>query len=106
QLPGCIATPDTAWKLAAQLPPWPVTTLAATVLAEALLDPGFPPEARAKNQHAREQLSTALSSLGCRVAPSAVNFLLLRLPAASRAGHVRNSLLREYAILVRECDSF
>jgi threonine-phosphate decarboxylase len=101
-----VAAPDTARKVAAQLPPWPVTTLAANTLAEALQDADFPGQAREQNRRARESFSEALSCLGCQVFPGAANFLLLRLPAAMSASDIRNSLLRECGILVRECDSF
>lgn len=100
------AAPDTAGKLAAQLPPWPVTMLAANVLAEALQDAGYPGQAREQNRRARESFSAALSRLGFRMFPGAANFLLLRAPAGLSAAQIRNSLLRDHAILVRECDSF
>lgn len=100
------AAPDTAGRLAAQLPPWPVTTLAANVLAEALHDAEYPVNAREQNRRARESLSAALSGLGFRVFPGAANFLLLRAPAGLSAFQIRSSLLREHLILVRECDSF
>ena len=38
--------------------------------------------------------------------PSAANFLFLRLPDRFPALQVRDQLIREHAILVRECDSF
>ena len=101
-----VATRDTARKVGAQLPPWPVTALAANTLAEALQDHDYPVQAREQNRRARERFSVALSALGCRVLPGAANFLLLRIPAGANASQIRSSLLREHAILVRECDSF
>ena len=101
-----VAAPDSASKVAAQLPPWPVTTLAANTLAEALQDADFPGQVREQNRRARESFSAALSCLGCRVFPGAANFLLLRIPVAVSASDIRTSLLRECGILVRECDSF
>jgi threonine-phosphate decarboxylase len=101
-----VAAPGIACKITAQLPPWPVTTLAANALAEALLDAGYPVQAREQNRRARAILSAALSSLGCRVSPGAANFLLMRVPAGRNAMQVRDALLRDHAILVRECDSF
>jgi threonine-phosphate decarboxylase len=101
-----VAAANTARKLAAQLPPWPVTTLASNALVEALRDAGYREEALESNCRARASLSTALSSIGCRVFPSAANFLLLRLPAGFHATDVRARLLREHSILARECDSF
>jgi threonine-phosphate decarboxylase len=101
-----VAAPDIASKITAQLPPWPVTTLAANALAEALLDVDYPMQAREQNHRARAILAAVLSSLGCRVSPGAANFLLVRVPAGSNAVQVRDALLRGHAILVRECDSF
>jgi threonine-phosphate decarboxylase len=101
-----VATPETAQCLAAQLPPWPVTTLALNALAEALRDTDYARETIERNRHARTRLSAALGSLGLHVHPSAANFLFLRLPDGFPALQVRDQLIREHAILVRECDSF
>jgi threonine-phosphate decarboxylase len=101
-----VAAPETARQLAAQLPPWPVTTLAMNALAEALQDAGYREEALKRNARERAILSAALSSLQFRVFPSAANFLLICLPASFHAAEVRNRLIREHSILVRECDSF
>jgi threonine-phosphate decarboxylase len=101
-----VAAPDVAAKITAQLPPWPVTTLAANALAEALRDDTYPTHTREQNCHARAALSEELSSLGCRVFPGAANFLLVRLPAGCNALETRHALLRDHVILVRECDSF
>jgi threonine-phosphate decarboxylase len=101
-----VAAPETARILAAQLPPWPVTTLALNALAEALRDTDYTRETIERNRHARTQLSGALGSLGLHVYPSAANFLFLRLPDVFPALQVRDQLIREHAILVRECDSF
>jgi threonine-phosphate decarboxylase len=101
-----VAALDVAAKITAQLPPWPVTTLAANALADALRDVDYPTHAREQNCRARAVLFEALSSLGCRIFPSAANFLLMRVPADCNALQIRNALLRDHAILVRECDSF
>ena len=101
-----VAIPDTARVVGEQLPPWPVTTLAANALAEALQDADYPSAAREQNRQRRERFAAALSALGCDALPGAANFLLLRTPAGSNAVQIRDRLLREHAILVRECDSF
>jgi threonine-phosphate decarboxylase len=101
-----VAAHDIAWKITAQLQPWPVTTLAANALAEALQDNDYPTHAREQNRRARATLSVALSSLGCQVFPGAANFLLVRIPAGCEAWQIRDTLLRDHGILVRECDSF
>ena len=101
-----VAAPQTAHRLREQLPAWPVTTLALNALAEALRDTDYAREALERNQYARDQLSIGLGALGVRVYPSAANFLFLRLPDACPALQIRDVLIREHAILVRECDSF
>ncbi len=47
-----------------------------------------------------------MTRLGVHVFPSAANFLFLRLPDSFPALQVRDQLIREHAIVVRECDSF
>jgi threonine-phosphate decarboxylase len=101
-----VASPETARRVIAQLPPWPVTTLALNALAEALRDLDYARETIERNQRARAQLSTGLAGLGIDVHPSAANFLLVRLPERFPALPVRDQLIREHTILVRECDSF
>lgn len=101
-----VASPEMARSVTAQLPPWPVTTLALNALAEALQDADYARETIERNQHARTQLSAGLASLGVQVYPSAANFLFLGLPDGFPASQVRDRLIREHAILVRECDSF
>jgi threonine-phosphate decarboxylase len=101
-----VASPETAAELTAHLPAWPVTTLAINTLAEALRDGDYARETLESNARERTRLSEALERLGCRVSPSAANFLFVRLPVEFPAVQVRACLIREHAILVRECDSF
>jgi threonine-phosphate decarboxylase len=101
-----VAAPETARGLAAQLPAWPVSTLALNAVCEALRDADYICETLAMNARERTHLAEALDRLGCRMFPSAANFLLIQLPDAFPAALVRERLIREYAILVRECDSF
>jgi threonine-phosphate decarboxylase len=101
-----VAAPETARSLAAQLPPWPVTALAVNAVAEALRDVEYARETIERNQQARSRLSSALRCLGLHVFPAAANYLFLRLPDCFPALQVRDRLIREHAILVRECDSF
>ena len=101
-----VAAPETARSLAAQLPAWPVTALAMNALAEALCDEDYARETIERNRHARTCFSAALTRLGVHVFPSAANFLFLRLPDSFPALKVRDQLIREHAIVVRECDSF
>jgi threonine-phosphate decarboxylase len=98
-----VAEPATARAIAAQLPPWPVTTLALNAFAEALRDRDYARETIERNRRAREVLARDLAALGCEVLPSAANFLLVRV--ADAIG-LRDLLIRHHAILVRECESF
>jgi threonine-phosphate decarboxylase len=101
-----VASPETARSLAAQLPAWPVTTLALNALTEALCDDDYARTALERNQQARTRLADALRGVGIHVFPPAANFLFLRLPDDFPALQVRQALIREHAIVVRECDSF
>ena len=101
-----VAAPETAAVLAAQVPAWPVTTLALNALAEALRDCEYARVTLETNERERSRLSEALRRLGCEVSPSAANFLFVRLPDGVCAVQVRDRLIREHAILVRECESF
>src|SRR5205085_1029151 len=101
-----VAAPETARRLAAQLPAWPVTTLALNAVTEALRDDDYARQTLQENQRARDGFAEALGRLGCQVLPSAANFLLLRLPEYLPAAQVRERLIGEHAILVRDCDSF
>jgi threonine-phosphate decarboxylase len=101
-----VTAPETASRIAAKSPPWPVSTLAQNALAEALRDTDYIREALETNRTARMSLGASLTALGCRVHPAAANFLLIQLPARFPSAHIREKLFRDYAVLVRECDSF
>jgi threonine-phosphate decarboxylase len=101
-----VAAPEPARSLAAQVPAWPVTALALNALVEALRDVDYSRDTIERNQQARTQLSAALRRLGIHVFPSAANFLFVRLPERFPALQVREQLIREHAIVLRECDSF
>lgn len=98
-----VAAPDMARAIAEQLPSWPVTTLALNALAEAVRDEEYASSTIERNRRDRELLARALAAIGCEVLPSAANFLLVRV--ADAVG-VRERLIREHGILVRECESF
>lgn len=101
-----VAAPETARRLAIQLPAWPVTTLALNALVEALRDDEYIDATIKSNERNKASLPEALGRLGCRVFPPAANFVFFEVPNAIRASEVRERLIREHAILVRDCDSF
>jgi threonine-phosphate decarboxylase len=102
-----VSSSGMAARIAAQLPPWPVTTLAASAAAEAIQDHQFARRTLVSVADQRRWLSQALSTTGVTVYPSAANFLLLRLPAsAPTSAQVRARLICDAAVVVRDCRSF
>lgn len=103
-----VASPEVAERVRAQMDPWPVTSLAESAAVEALEDEEFARRTRASNEREREWLGRALGGVsGLVVFPSAANFLLLELPHdAPPAADVRERLVREHRLLVRDCGSF
>jgi len=102
-----VSTPRMAVRIAAQLPPWPVTTLAASAAAEAVQDQQYARRTLVSVADQRRWLTLALGKIGVTVYPSAANFLLVRLPAsAPTSAHVRARLIADAGIIVRDCRSF
>jgi histidinol-phosphate/aromatic aminotransferase/cobyric acid decarboxylase-like protein len=101
-----VASPETVAALAGHLPPWPVTTLAANALAEALADGDYARATLTRNAACRARLTADLTGFGRRVFPSSANFLLVELPPGCQAAQIQRSLLETSRILVRVCDSF
>ena len=89
-----IATAGTARRLARYRPPGSISTVSATVVTEAFLDPT---EMRANVERLtteRPRLAAALAAAGWRPGPSVTNFLLLDFGSAERAAAVAEALLR------------
>ena len=89
-----IATAGTTRRLARYRPPGSISTVSATVVTEAFLDPT---EMRANVERLtteRPRLATALAAAGWRPGPSVTNFLLLDFGSAERAAAVAEALLR------------
>lgn len=102
-----VSNPRMAARIAAQLPPWPVTTLAASAAAEAVQDRQYARRTLVSVTDQRRWLSQALGITGVTVYPSAANFLLLRLPAtAPTSARVRARLITDAGVVVRDCRSF
>jgi threonine-phosphate decarboxylase len=101
-----VSSPRVAAGIAGQLPPWPVTTLAASAAAEAVQDQEYARRVLQALDGQRSWLSKALGATGVTVYPSAANFLLLRLPAAAPSStRVRARLITEHGVVVRDCRS-
>jgi threonine-phosphate decarboxylase len=102
-----VSSPRMADRIAVQLPPWPVTTLAASAAAEAVQDDEYTRRTLVSVADQRRWLSQALGKTGLTVYPSAANFLLLRLPAtAPTSARVRARLITDAGLVVRDCRSF
>lgn len=102
-----VAEADTAMRIGAQCPAWPVTTLALNALAEAVRDEEYARDTLQQNEQESASLGKALAALGCRVFPGAANFLLIQLPeSCCNSASLRNLLAAKHRILVRNCDSF
>ena len=96
-----------AGRITAQLPPWPVTTLAASAAVEAVQDHAYARRTLVSVADQRRWLSQALRLIGVTVYPSAANFLLLRLPVtAPPAARLRARLIADHGVVVRDCRSF
>lgn len=101
-----VGAPEAALALQQHLPPWPVTTLAANTLAEAIADGEYARHTVACTADRRAGLTADLMALGCRVFPGSANFLLVELPPEHEAADIQRRLLERSRILVRVCDSF
>lgn len=96
-----------AARITAQLPPWPVTTLAASAATEAVQDHAFARRTLVSVADQRRWLSQALGTIGVTVYPSAANFLLLQLPVtAPTSARMRARLITNHGVVVRDCRSF
>lgn len=102
-----IATPAMASRIQAQLPEWPVTTLAANAAAEAIRDRDYARRTRLTVAADRARLGEQLAGHEFETYASAANFLLLRLPARGPdSTGLRAQLIRNAGIIVRDCRSF
>jgi threonine-phosphate decarboxylase len=102
-----VSSPRLAARITAQLPPWPVTTLAASAATEAVQDHAYARRTLVSVADQRRWLSEALGTIGVTVYPSAANFLLLCLPAtAPTSVRVRARLIADHGVVVRDCRSF
>jgi threonine-phosphate decarboxylase len=103
----CVSTPDMAARIDAQLPEWPVTTLAAAAAAEALRDTGYAHRTLRAVAEDRQHLRERLASHAIETYSSAGNFLLVRLPERGpNSTDLRTQLIHRHHIVVRDCQSF
>ncbi|MEV0017911.1 pyridoxal phosphate-dependent aminotransferase [Streptomyces tendae] len=99
-----VANPALAGRVRAMLPKWNLNSFAEHVVFM-LRDHG-PEYAQSLHQVRRDRLEMAaqLSALpGLTVYPSQGNFLFVRLPVGAEGTAVRDRMLTEHRVLVREC---
>ncbi|MFA3874062.1 histidinol-phosphate transaminase [Streptomyces sp. MMCC 100] len=99
-----VANPALAGRVRTMLPKWNLNSFAEHVVFM-LRDHG-PEYARSLHQVRRDRLEMAaqLSALpGLTVYPSQGNFLFVRLPVGAEGTAVRDRMLTEHRVLVREC---
>jgi threonine-phosphate decarboxylase len=102
-----VTNPDLGRTLRAQLPSWPVTSLAIDAFTAALGDRAYARKTLTDNAAARALLVRELATLGLHVAPSAANFLLVALPpGAPPATELTRRLIVQERIVVRDCSSY
>jgi threonine-phosphate decarboxylase len=102
-----VSSPEVAARIDAQLPEWPVTTLAAAAAVEALRDEDYARRTRRAVAGDRQHLRELLANDGFDTYESAGNFLLIRLPERGPdSTGLRMHLIRKYHIVVRDCRSF
>ena len=92
--------------IAAQLDPWPISTLASIATIAAVNDSTYIVTTIACVQPEREMLRGKLSELGLTVYPSQANFLFFRLSDAKRIRNLWERLILEHGIVVRNCATF
>jgi threonine-phosphate decarboxylase len=102
-----VSSPEMAARIDAQLPAWPVTTLAAAAAVEALRDDEYAHRTLRAVRDDRQDLRERLASHAIETYASAGNFLLVRLPERGPdSTDLRMQLIHGYHIVVRDCRSF
>lgn len=99
-----VASAALAATIAAQIPSWPITALAADAAVAALGDDAYEQRTREFNERERLRFAQALTALGMRVFPAHANFLLIE--TDDDASTVSTHLAERRRILVRDCSSY
>jgi threonine-phosphate decarboxylase len=89
-----------------QLPPWPVTTLAAHAVIAALGDLEYAERNRLLNQERRASMRSELNRLGVLSYESSANFLLLRLPSGIDSTSFWQRMILDHHIVLRSCHNY
>ncbi|HTV73654.1 MAG TPA: threonine-phosphate decarboxylase CobD [Candidatus Acidoferrales bacterium] len=99
-----VVAPSRSRALCAQLPAWPISTLAAEASMRALPDATYADLTRTLNEQRRTELARSLTALALRSFPAHANFILIGTGRPSAPTVHR--LAGEHRILVRNCDTF
>jgi threonine-phosphate decarboxylase len=89
-----------------ELPPWPVTTLAAHAVSAALDDAAYAERSRLLNQERRALMQSELNGLGLHSYNSAANFLLLRLPSDIDGDRFWQRMILDHHVILRDCHNY
>jgi len=89
-----IARPDVIARMNPYRPPGSVSTVSATIVTEALLDPEAPTANLERVRVERARLRGELTRLGWSLGPSVTNFLLVDLGSPERAAAASEGLLQ------------
>jgi threonine-phosphate decarboxylase len=100
------ATAQLAGQVTYDLPPWPVTTLAARAVIAALDDAAYTERSRVLNQERRALMQSELDQLGIHSYNSAANFLLLRLPSDIDRDQFWQHMILVHHLVLRNCHNY
>jgi len=89
-----VATRKTIATLERVRPPGSISTVSATIAAAALRNPAYAARNVARASAERDRLAAGLDAAGWTTAPSATNFLLVRIGDAAAAARAADRLLR------------
>jgi len=103
-----VACPAVTLAINDGLAPWPITTLAARGVGEALDDQEYALRSRSSNDACREVLRQELEALGLTVYASAANFLLFQLPSGLRIDpeNFWQHMIVLHRIVLRDCGNY
>jgi threonine-phosphate decarboxylase len=88
------------------LPPWPVTTLAARAVIAALEDTACADRTRLLNHQRRALIQSDFKRLGVHTYNSAANFLLFRLPLDIAQNDFWRRMIAGYHVVLRDCINY
>lgn len=101
-----VTNPDLAGRIAENLSPWPITTLASYAVIAALSDEPYAIRSRSENHARRVALQAGLEACGLITYPAAANFILFRLPSSINPDLFWTMMILEHHIVLRSCSNY